>query len=168
MLSEIFLEQPSPLYIHAFTNNWSLSYPVCVQLCLHCRDVAPYRLLLLQLLTFNPQPVQELLQRHVEPFPRGHLWVQVGPSNTNTFALSKLSHAVSFGRTPSRPSPPAEGLVAQVIPALAHVVQTSPEQSCILRVPQRGHDPLAVLIQGVIQLCVAVDLCLKVLGRNTQ
>lgn len=94
MLSEIFLEQPSPLYIHAFTNNWSLSYPVCVQLCLHCRDVAPYRLLLLQLLTFKPQPVQELLQRHVEPFPRGHLWVQVGPSNTNTLALSKLFHTI--------------------------------------------------------------------------
>lgn len=60
------------------------SYPVCVQLCLHCRDVAPYRRLLLQLLTFKPQPVQELLQRHVEPLPWGHLWVQVGPSNTNT------------------------------------------------------------------------------------
>lgn len=49
------------------------SYPVCVQLCLHCRDVAPYRRLLLQLLTFKPQPVQQLLQRHVEPLPRGHL-----------------------------------------------------------------------------------------------
>lgn len=28
------------------------SYPVCVQLCLHGGDIAPYRRLLLQLLTF--------------------------------------------------------------------------------------------------------------------
>lgn len=145
-----------------------LSYPVCVQLCLHCRDVAPYRRLLLQLLTFKPQPVQELLQRHVEPLPWGHLWVQVGPSNTNTLALSQLFPTASSGRPPSLSSPPAEGLVAQVVPALAHVVQTSPEQSGVLRVPQRGHNPLAILIQGVIELSVAVDLCLKVLGTNTQ
>jgi len=63
--------------------------------------------------------------------------------------------------------PHAEGLAAQVVPALAHAVQTSPEQSAVLRVAQRGHDPLAVLIQGVIQLCVAVDLCLQVLGTHS-
>lgn len=142
------------------------SYPVCVQLCLHCRDVAPYRRLLLQLLTFKPQPVQELLQRHVEPLPWGHLWVQVGPSNTNT--LGQLFPPFPLEDPPSLSSPPAEGLVAQVVPALAHVVQTSLEQSGVLRVPQRGHNPLAILIQGVIELSVAVDLCLKVLGTNTQ
>lgn len=66
-------------------------------------------------------------------------------------------------KNPSLPSPHAEGLVAQVVPALAHVVQASPEQSAVLRVPKRGHNPLPILIQSVIQLCVAVNLCLKVL-----
>ncbi len=67
----------------------------------------------------------------------------------------------------SVPSPHAEGLVAQVVPALAHVVQASLEQSSVLRVPQRGHNPLPVLIQGVIQLCVVVNLCLEVLLTHT-
>lgn len=70
-------------------------------------------------------------------------------------------------KNPSLPSPHAEGLVAQVVPALAHVVQTSPEQSTVLRVPKRGHNPLPILIQSVIQLCVAVNLCLKVLWYET-
>lgn len=125
------------------------SYPVCVQLWLNSRHVAPYRRLLLQLLTFKLQPVQKLLQGHVEPLPRGHLWVQVGPSNI------KIDIYVSFPlwkpyicteqfqnifialccRTPAFHSPHTEGLVAQVIPALAHVVQTSLKESTILRVP---------------------------------
>lgn len=64
---------------------------------------------------------------------------------------------------PSLPSPHAEGLVAQVTPSLAHVVQTSVKESAVLRVPQRRQNPLPILIQGVIQLCVAVNLSLEVL-----
>lgn len=76
---------------------------------------------------------------------------------------------VLFCRIPGPPpSPHAEGLFAQVVPALAHIVQASLEQSAVFRIPQRGHNPLAVLIQGVIQLCVAVNLCLEVLVRHTQ
>lgn len=66
------------------------SYPVCIQLCLHGGDVAPYRRLLLQLLTLQPQPVEKLLQRHVEPLPRGHLRVQVGSKHTNRHFLLSL------------------------------------------------------------------------------
>lgn len=87
------------------------SYPVCVQLCLHGGDIAPYRRLLLQLLTFKPQPVEQLLQRHVEPLPRGHLWVQVGPWHTNTSILLHVNSGqtlnisiVLFCRIPGPPS----------------------------------------------------------------
>lgn len=60
-------------------------------------------------------------------------------------------------------SPHAEGLVVQVIPPLGHVAKTSPEQSPVLGVPQWRKNPLPVFIQGVIQLCVAVNLYLEVL-----
>lgn len=63
----------------------------------------------------------------------------------------------------SQPSPHAESLAAQLVPALAHVVQPSPQQRGVLRVPQRGYDPLPVLVQRVVELCVAVNLRLEVL-----
>lgn len=82
-----------------------------------------------------------------------------------TFALHL--HFSFFRSDPSHGSPHAEGLVAQVVPTLAHVVQASTKHSPILRVPQRGHNPLTILIQRVIELCMAVNLCLEVLVRST-
>lgn len=37
------------------------AYPVCIQLCLDCRDISTYWGFFLQLLISEPQPVQELL-----------------------------------------------------------------------------------------------------------
>lgn len=37
------------------------AYPVCIQLCLYCRDISTHRGFFLQLLISKPQPVQELL-----------------------------------------------------------------------------------------------------------
>lgn len=149
------------------------SYSVGIQLGLHGGDVAPYRLLLLQLLTFEPQPVEQLLQWHVEPLPRSHLRVQLWPTTQTQagyFFPSTFLHVQSetFPQlrsfcTPGCRSPHAESFAAQVVPAVPHVVQTSVEEDAVLGVRQRGQNPLAVFIQGVIQLLMTVNLCLEVL-----
>ncbi|TNN46373.1 hypothetical protein EYF80_043433 [Liparis tanakae] len=58
--------------------------------------------------------------------------------------------AISESRS-IRPSPHAEGLAAQVVPALAHAVQTSPEQSAVLRVAERGN-PNQFIINPIVAL----------------
>ena len=64
-------------------------------------------------------------------------------------------------------SPHAERVAAQVIPALVHVVQTFLKHNAVLWVSVRAENPLSILIQGVIQLCVVVNLWLKVLFEQT-
>lgn len=63
------------------------AHPVCVQLCLDCRDVSTDRGFRLQLLVSKPQPVQELLQGHVQPLPGRHLWLQVGPRRQTRISI---------------------------------------------------------------------------------
>lgn len=64
---------------------------------------------------------------------------------------------------PPTSSPHGDGFVAQVDPTLAHVVQATPQYGAVLRVAQRGGDSAAVLVEGVIELRVTLDLRLEVL-----
>lgn len=67
---------------HRYVEMCGLWYPVRVQLGLHSGDIAPYRRFLLQLLALHPQPVEELLEGHVQPLPGRHLRVQVSPGHS--------------------------------------------------------------------------------------